>query len=681
MLSKQENSANQTVDSLKIIPLKRSLEIASTDNNDEIRSTQTLEEIYNVNILPRIQNALNQEQNDKVIEESNRMLADLKSIEINVMKFQMNAWKNKGNLNQQLKYAKIIIEQAPKDSIGYINAAEVYSMRGQQVRARAITNRGMIYVRKIDKDGHAKLRKLDQDALCQISKRIDFIAELPYDLACMVANCFQFESLGEYIMVSRTWRERLLQYPTIWRRWTYDTYCNSMNRVCFLPKITAHIQELSVSNVSTSQSVFDNIIKLLESVEFPALRKLKIKARDMYIHNSEFLKKMGATVTHLSLFLNDAEVIPLSQVLMDCRNLIKLEYGFFGIDSTHFVSVTSLEYTTSLKELHVINSDIVALAGESLDGIIKNSPKLRVISLVGVDTSILPTIYHYCPDLVLLSLNTESFMDVNSIVSRISDEATDLQYLYLYTVSSFNYVKPFLEKHQNTLKELELGIGIGLSQGSQEDGAQNWRFLSFLKMPKLEYVLYDMESLSSLEQYVVPMIQHSPLIHVMKLRNFSNHGITDDMIQIMGTLSLHEIVIHCCKFVLTNKEAAIKIFQKLYDLSDVEIYHCFGTAQIALEAVASLPSLINLEIAGQNKMTMADLQSFIVKLVRNADCLMRVKFEDMTLNSKVLEKFQNGFYGKKILLRCIQGVTEDETQKALLDIPFSFEPEVVDEMY
>ena len=278
MLSKQDTGADQTVNSLKIIPLKRSLEITSTDNNDEIQSTQTLEEICNINILPRIQNALNQGQNDKVIEESRQMLADLESIRINVIKLQMNAWKNKGNLIKQLRYAKIIIEHAPKDSIGYINAAEVYSMRGQQVRVRTVTNRGMVHVQKNDKDGHAKLRKLDQDALCQISKRIDFIAELPYDLACMVAKCSQFESLGEYIMVSRTWRERLLQCPTLWRRWKYYTYCDSKNRVRFLPKITAHIQELSVSTIGESQSPFENIIKLLESVEFPALRKLTVKA-------------------------------------------------------------------------------------------------------------------------------------------------------------------------------------------------------------------------------------------------------------------------------------------------------------------------------------------------------------------------------------------------------------------
>ena len=43
----------------------------------------------------------------------------------------MNAWKSKGNFVQQLKHAEIIIQQSSNDSIGYINAAEVYSMRGQ----------------------------------------------------------------------------------------------------------------------------------------------------------------------------------------------------------------------------------------------------------------------------------------------------------------------------------------------------------------------------------------------------------------------------------------------------------------------------------------------------------------------------------------------------------------------
>ena len=102
-------------------------------------------------------------------------------------------------------------------------------------------------VRNTDKDGYTKLRDLHRDALCRISQRIDFIAQLPYDLACMIANYFQLESLDEHIKVSRTWRERLLQYPTIWRRWSiFNAFPDTDNNIHLLPKITAYIQELTV---------------------------------------------------------------------------------------------------------------------------------------------------------------------------------------------------------------------------------------------------------------------------------------------------------------------------------------------------------------------------------------------------------------------------------------------------
>ena len=140
MLSKQEIDTAQNVESLKIIPLKRSLETI-TDNNDALHSTQDSEKIWNLNVLSWIQNALDQGQHDKVIEQANQALVDLKRMETQIIKFQMNAWKNKGNFVQQLKHAETIIQQSPKDAIGYINAAEVYSTRGQQVRVRDITDR------------------------------------------------------------------------------------------------------------------------------------------------------------------------------------------------------------------------------------------------------------------------------------------------------------------------------------------------------------------------------------------------------------------------------------------------------------------------------------------------------------------------------------------------------------
>ncbi|KAI7847783.1 hypothetical protein BDC45DRAFT_541603 [Circinella umbellata] len=152
-----------------------------------------------------------------------------------------------------------LIENAPRDSVGYISVAQVYSMRGQQNRVIAITSEGMHNISKTDND-YEILKALYQNASARIAICIDFLAQLPYDLACTIVNYMPRKSRGACVKVSRTWRDRLLHYPKISRICTiypvsYDPTLQ------LLPKITAHIKKLSIG--CSSQLMFDKCMELL----------------------------------------------------------------------------------------------------------------------------------------------------------------------------------------------------------------------------------------------------------------------------------------------------------------------------------------------------------------------------------------------------------------------------------
>ena len=81
--------------------------------------------------------------------------------------------------------------------------AQVYSMRGQQKRVIAITNEGMHNISKMD-DGYETLNALYQNSRSRISSFIDFLAQLPYDLACIIADYIPRKTRGACVKVSRT---------------------------------------------------------------------------------------------------------------------------------------------------------------------------------------------------------------------------------------------------------------------------------------------------------------------------------------------------------------------------------------------------------------------------------------------------------------------------------------------
>ena len=265
--SQQESVKRKAESSLKRL-LKRRPSSTNPVDNTSIRSFD-IDGIWN-QLSSGVEDAYGREHYDEAIEQSNEVVHTLTEMLIKALKLRMNLWRKKGNLGQQLKNAVTVVEIAPRDPAGYISAAQVYSMRGQQKRVIAITSEGMRNISKMD-DSYETLNALYQNARSRISTCIDFLAQLPYDLACRIADYIPRKTRGACVEVSRTWRDRLLHYPKIWRTCTiYPVFYDPTLRL--LPKITTHIKELSID--CSSQFIFDKCMELLGYADFPNLQKL-----------------------------------------------------------------------------------------------------------------------------------------------------------------------------------------------------------------------------------------------------------------------------------------------------------------------------------------------------------------------------------------------------------------------
>ena len=218
-------------------------------------------------------------QYDKAIQQSSALADNLNAMLIKTIKFRMNVWRKKGDLVQQLKDAETLIEKAPKDPIGYISAAYVFSMRGQQKQVIHIAKAGMEIIPK-DDNNYEILSKQYTAAYLRSSRCIDFLGQLPYDLCCKIVNHLPLTTHVSCLKVSRTWRDRVLNHPIIWRRcFTFDSVPGNEREMKIayqvLPQVTRFVEKLELDH-RFSATRFEKYIELLGSANFSCLKALHI---------------------------------------------------------------------------------------------------------------------------------------------------------------------------------------------------------------------------------------------------------------------------------------------------------------------------------------------------------------------------------------------------------------------
>ncbi|KAI9270342.1 hypothetical protein BDA99DRAFT_569711 [Phascolomyces articulosus] len=260
----------------------------------------------------------------------------------------------------------------------------------------------------------SKLIVYCEEALSRIVICVDILAQLPYDLACKVADHLPAKSLFRCSQVSRTWQDRMLFNPLIRR----------LSVLRNLIKITQAYHCFQKEKDHEGSPVFDKFIQILGSTNFPKLWKSRIYA--------------------------GKQAIPLSRILMEFRDFVSPRY--VCSDTTEWFSVP-IPYKTSLQYIDLVVEDgSVTVDKELVDNLFENSPHLRAINLNNIDSGVLSTINRCYPNMVVLNIDDgDVYMD--HMIKQILDDATDLHYLFAQILFPVAHLRWLMESRRDTLKD------------------------------------------------------------------------------------------------------------------------------------------------------------------------------------------------------------------------------------
>ena len=118
------------------------------------------------------------------------------------------------NFEAAIRDATVMQHIAPSSALGYLQAANIYSVQGKQREVVAICDRGLEVVSKKD-SGYKQLEQAKVDAEQRDRKRIDFMCQLPIDIVVTVLAPLLVETLDAkvpcpYLHVSPLWRDRII---------------------------------------------------------------------------------------------------------------------------------------------------------------------------------------------------------------------------------------------------------------------------------------------------------------------------------------------------------------------------------------------------------------------------------------------------------------------------------------
>lgn len=168
----------------------------------------------------------------------------------------------------------------PTCSIGYLKAGEIYEQQGRQLQALTMYEEGLVKVSSSDQHYTQLVHKRD-DASRTAGKRMDFIGDLPVELASEIVNLVFDNYLllpytpCPYLYVSQKWRQRILNRNDLrfglFRSRSPQTFHSSE-----LAKFAAHIKSLAFE-IGKSGPIHDENARDFINTHFPSLTHFQIE--------------------------------------------------------------------------------------------------------------------------------------------------------------------------------------------------------------------------------------------------------------------------------------------------------------------------------------------------------------------------------------------------------------------
>ncbi|KAI8142957.1 hypothetical protein BJV82DRAFT_684842 [Fennellomyces sp. T-0311] len=333
-------------------------------------------------------------------------------------------WARKINLTSAFQDAQALMHCEPHNSSGYLYASALWSVRANAKQALIVVEKGIHEVSPTDPH-YSLLEQHRKWAKERLQIRFDILADSPYDIFCAIVTHLNIDSLCESLVVSHTWRSKLLECPDPWRHLMVDRKL-VLGQILpspsgsILPLVAQHNEHLTLFGRFPRMN--DKYLGLIEADKFPHLRSLRV-------HDSG--KALQA---------------------IECVSYTVLRWT----DELFWTQTTKL---TKI-DIHVYENSMTAT---SLQHLFRCSPDLQILKLMNCSPDTLEAIDGHCPKLVVLAVAPNILYDLEVVhdlfenaVSKVKPGQDGLRALILSGVRTVEPLRARLEKSRDTLEEIHV---------------------------------------------------------------------------------------------------------------------------------------------------------------------------------------------------------------------------------
>ncbi|KAI8138421.1 hypothetical protein BJV82DRAFT_673770 [Fennellomyces sp. T-0311] len=451
--------------------------------------------------------ALSEGYVDDALRHSTRLL-------VRALELRVTVWEKKAKLAEEVEDALLIIKYDEDNTNAYLRVAKIYAVQGKQQDAIDMLEKGL---GTSPSDEQAILLQQQLTiAKGRLNRRVDFITETPYEIACKIISSLDFDlDIGKCMNVSNTWRTVILRCPEPWQSskitwhgnkwpWSNPSVLQEM-----MPLISRHIKKLDVHFPTT----VPDVIRFLTDCEFSHLQYLKLVDNDQCpdLRGSLYciFQNIGNTLKELEIEARSVTIC-LEDVLSNCPGLTYLSLRVEDIIAWD----AKMPYTTLLEVINLF--PLMQLLSHEMEPLFRCSPHLRHMGIFLTfefekyeDYNILSAIEPYCPELISLKNHRDYAFTMIPYELPVDEDASEgLRLLSLADIRSIIPFTPQLMKSFSTLRS----ITVFPVAGGMESDLTDWEPLSSAVMHNLTHLSISADLNSTLYQHLPAMIRSYPAL-------------------------------------------------------------------------------------------------------------------------------------------------------------------------
>ncbi|KAG2228054.1 hypothetical protein INT45_012078 [Circinella minor] len=540
---------------------------------------------------------------DAVIQ-SSLALDELTEKTVDTLNIRAIAFGKSANYDQGIRDASRMVELAPTSPKGYTCMAELYAMQGKQKLAIEIIEKGIEKIPQTGGDEDSVYQQLSiqrQIFLDQQNQRIDLITLLPFDILPKIMSYLPTYMRVICINVSHSWRSRIRQCSSIWRKMIIDHSDYDDARVYHnLSHVSDQVRELSLRGF-IEHTPFE-FLKSLKIGYFTNLRTLALRRSRITSANELFqgLEQIRGTLKNLILISIQNDPIHLDTVLSVCTNLSTFKYK----GSQLLISRPStLPISPQLISLELETGVIIRTA--QLEPLIRCCPNIQNL---------------YSLSFNLYTLMNDDTYTSNNNNSNINDmvPTTGLRKLNIHRVEAIGAVNlaPLLMKSSETLEELVLNMDDDVGP------VQLWHPLTTFSLPKLRKLRCQVRPI--MQHTLATIIRQCPQLQdvVFDYSEYIGNQIFDALAELS---KLQRIEMNSVSEI--NDVGLVQFLEKhgaLGEQSTLKVFETDGFSNITDEALTYLADVMTLEklrLDGCSSVTAHGMEQFVERV--KPDCALQ----------------------------------------------------------